>query len=947
MPGGHFQGGSYSPTMYTSDGERNSTEDSDKPEWLKELMMKKGTAGRASSSLVMLVDRNRAASSGEPLKQSTQESKCEGTKAVSQVIHPYKAETSNVNTPGGLYTRPDEFTASRALTFHRVGLQARGGGSVPGTEESVQTKVAMISGVPVSASSSGLFPLKRGPQLDFLQYSSSVGHGHTSTSDSRVSLATKKPADKMGEDYTPNLNEQSEVNGYGSTFERSKMNSPTSSSTFSDLSHYQPSSSDESERELEYGPGIVNKLKSKFISISLREKRFKIEGVLRRYSSMEDLLDKNTSMFQTTGLSVLDRPFVAGNRANGNSNLNYSNLKKVKSMETLLLESDHSRKCSLFPITPQPALRVTNQVTVKFPGSGHSPRSMLVNEDLVIIENKANTQGHNASSMEKVFKRRDLNRQTSTPSITDEELPKPDTVRNYKRLFEPLDKKSKTQSNARRKPPVVRAITTSASSKCVSTITSCRPQETAIVQPISKQQDNGEKDLSQNDAVESSCKSKYKYAKHSAKEPLTNGNQSPTHFETEVTKERTYLMMNDGHEENDVVMSSTKDTLDRICSADLNMTFGGVKSPRESSAEKGSDPTVIANSSCAFTSDVSSKVTPPLQRKLDEKPVANIKPIPKSSQSASVHSSKENWSTSHAIITKGAEVEMVPVEVKDDELEGVSTSKNVDVNRTDFILAAKEISPLTDSEVGDILKPTALIGSKKPTWQKPPPSTSSVVFDFRGKSVKANVALTPAPFGCKPIKIARKVRVDGKESKNGLVNGMMVDETDGNDLDDENLEFEDPGLSVDLPHPSGIYFEGENVIIGKGSLLTTRNKNLTTQFDDNATSTYEYPSETCGSNSSPSDELPKEMALAQENKEPKSGLAHPVAGSLGSYTPTVLSSNSDTFELGVSRPIHRENLFPAPEHESTNTENDEEMLKPADPEEISSWSSSTTSDLLF
>ncbi|XP_013779573.1 uncharacterized protein LOC106464015 [Limulus polyphemus] len=945
MPGGHFQGGSQSPTMYTSDGERNSAEDSDKPEWLKELMMKKGAAGRASSSLVMLVDRNRAASSGEPLKQSTQESKCEGTKAVSQVIHPSKAETSNVNTPGGLYTRPDEFAASRALTFHRVGIQARGGGSVPGTEESVQTKVEMISGVPVSASSSGLFPLKRGPQLDFLQCSSSVGHGHTSTSDSRASLTTKKPADKMGEDYTPNLNEQSEVNGYGSTSERSKMNSPTSSSTFSDLSHYQPSSSDESERELEYGPGIVDKLKSKFISISLKEKRFKIEGVLRRYSSMENLLDKDTTMFQATGLSAPDRLFVAGNRANGNSSLNYSNLKKVKSMETLLLESDQSRKRSLFPITPQPALRVTNQVTVKFPGSSHSPRSMLVNEDVVIIENKANTQGHNASSMEKVFKRRDLNRQTSTPSITDDELPKPDTVRNYKRLFEPLDKKSKTQSNVRRKPPVVRAITTSTGSKCVNTITSCSPQETAIVQPISKQQDNEEKDLSQNDGVESSCKSKYKYAKHSAKEPLTNGNQSQTHFETEVTKERTYLVLNDGHEENDVV-SSTKDTLDRISSANLNMTFGGVKSAREGGVEKGSEPAAITNSSCAFISDVSSKVTPPVQRKLDEKPVANIKPIPKSSQSASVHSSKENWSTSHAIITKGDEVKMVPVEVKGDELEGISTSKNVDVNRSDSPLAANKITPLTDSEAGDILKPTALIGNKKPTWQKPPPSTSSVVFDFRGKSVKANVALTPAPFGCKPIKVARRVRVDGKESKNGLVNGMMV-ETDGNDLDDEDLEFEDPGLGADLPHPSGIFFEGENVIIGKGSLLTTRNKNLSTQFDDSATSTYEYPSGTCGSNNSPSDELPKEMVLAQENKELKSSLAHPVAGSLSSYTPTVLSSNSDTFELGVSRPIHRETLPPAPQQESTNSENDEEMLKPADPEDISSWSSSTTSDLLF
>lgn len=36
---------------------------------------------------------------------------------------------------------------------------------------------------------------------------------------------------------------------------------------------------------------------------------------------------------------------------------------------------------------------------------------------------------------------------------------------------------------------------------------------------------------------------------------------------------------------------------------------------------------------------------------------------------------------------------------------------------------------------------------------------------------------------------------------------------------------------------------GDNVIVGKGSLLITRNKQLSIKFDDSSTLTFEYPSE--------------------------------------------------------------------------------------------------------
>lgn len=40
-----------------------------------------------------------------------------------------------------------------------------------------------------------------------------------------------------------------------------------------------------------------------------------------------------------------------------------------------------------------------------------------------------------------------------------------------------------------------------------------------------------------------------------------------------------------------------------------------------------------------------------------------------------------------------------------------------------------------------------------------------------------------------------------------------------------------------------LMFEGDNVIIGTGSLLTRRNKHLRIQFNESSTLTYEYPSE--------------------------------------------------------------------------------------------------------
>ncbi|CAG2166294.1 unnamed protein product [Oppiella nova] len=68
-------------------------------------------------------------------------------------------------------------------------------------------------------------------------------------------------------------------------------------------------------------------------------------------------------------------------------------------------------------------------------------------------------------------------------------------------------------------------------------------------------------------------------------------------------------------------------------------------------------------------------------------------------------------------------------------------------------------------------------------------------------------------------------------------------------------------------------------------------------------------------------------------------------GSLGSYKPTLIDT---PFELGVSR-THKTNAEIIASDVNSSTNSDEtDLIKPANPDETSSWStSSTASDLLF
>ncbi|XP_015783374.1 probable serine/threonine-protein kinase DDB_G0282963 [Tetranychus urticae] len=231
------------------------------------------------------------------------------------------------------------------------------------------------------------------------------------------------------------------------------------------------------------------------------------------------------------------------------------------------------------------------------------------------------------------------------------------------------------------------------------------------------------------------------------------------------------------------------------------------------------------------------------------------------------------------------------------------------------------------------------------TTKSPATAGTTMIFDFRGKNVKANVAVHSPPFSV--------VRPPTTKS------------------DDNEDDFNYTG-STEVPQPSGIIFKGENVVIDGGSLLVKRNKKLTLTFNDKATSTFEYPSEasfideplsfssisSTSSNSSIKSESTSstssdESSVIQQQSNGSSlknntTLGSSFSGGLASYKPTFLSGESASFQLGVSRVIKEEN-----DKICKSTDEDEEsgkfnMLKPAEPSETSSWSTSSTAlDLLF
>lgn len=602
---------------------------------------------------------------------------------------------------------------------------------------------------------------------------------------------------------------------------------------------YPPTPDEEKEEELEYGPGIVNKLRTRFLTISLKQNR----GTIRRSCSMENLLDQDrlskSSMFPQT-------KFNANNKdtEERKSNAILGNLKRAKSMDTLLMDLQQSE--------PVPVPEINGDIK-KEP---------------------------------KIVRRRDgcLNR--TGPTICDEELPKPDTVKTYKRMFEPAESRRGSYS---RRPPVLRASAKSGSlsvSKINGVSSSAKVNGTVSKSKISAKQsppvkaqleselisnDNSKKPLVNGEHSIPLCNGNYVKATPMkvTDSSLCNGKVEKKTAEKDMNGHSTCKKNLYNNQKNGVVCNGNSSPLKELIKTQTNEDF--VKPEVKKLVNQTYK---VLNGSETLVPRVLNGLTgkpkvPPNRPAF----IKNVRPVSKTAElngidkkSPSIPKLKPVPHTIHKKIPEVAKPEVkrrleetviseprlngeVIKESKDGEIkktkltndskivlennkwnvEKVET-KVTEVDKTDFNPKKEVEKEVPNHMNGNIVDSEILAINHKPeslevkTDPKPVKKqqladsiTTSMVFDFRGKDVVPHVAVLPVPFGCKALHPKKKsLLIDGKEAPNGS----------SAPSDDEEEYHGD----YSVPAPSGVVFEGENIKIGKGSILSIRNKDVSIFF---------------------------------------------------------------------------------------------------------------------
>ena len=191
-----------------------------------------------------------------------------------------------------------------------------------------------------------------------------------------------------------------------------------------------PSLSNCEDEDLSYGPGIVSKLKNRYLSLAMRETRSR--PALRKFSSLEDLLDADDSecTWSEKNKSV---PKVRGNITSPPGGKREA-MKRTRSMDSLSFRNNkENNESNNIPKSKSTSSRLNNSVAAS-----------LGKEDIIIIERQVEIP-HTRIEEKLAYNHAPqldtdmpmLARKAPQPPLTgEEELPPPDTVKQVKQLFE-------------------------------------------------------------------------------------------------------------------------------------------------------------------------------------------------------------------------------------------------------------------------------------------------------------------------------------------------------------------------------------------------------------------------------------------------------------------------------------------------------------------------------
>ncbi|XP_029676603.1 uncharacterized protein LOC115243612 [Formica exsecta] len=220
----------------------------------------------------------------------------------------------------------------------------------------------------------------------------------------------------------------------------------------------------DSSEELQYGPGIVNKLKSKYLNLTLRETNKSRASVqrFRRAASLEDLLDRDDDEASShEKQSAIGRKYtkrsggLTGGGGGGvvapktdryrNATRGNDSMKRARSVETLMrynsVTTDEPIMRQLVPVT-RPATNGMRQEPV-------NDHIILVDRTSVKIENR----------LGELERPKPINKpKRIKPILAETERPPPDLVKTTMRIFEGSAKKVKPKGEVAAKVATFKTI---------------------------------------------------------------------------------------------------------------------------------------------------------------------------------------------------------------------------------------------------------------------------------------------------------------------------------------------------------------------------------------------------------------------------------------------------------------------------------------------------------
>ncbi|XP_063216261.1 nascent polypeptide-associated complex subunit alpha, muscle-specific form [Bacillus rossius redtenbacheri] len=726
----------------------------------------------------------------------------------------------------------------------------------------------------------------------------------------------------------------------------------------------------DSSEELQYGPGIVNRLRSKYLSLALRETQNRPSlSNIRRYSSLENILDNDLETGKPQIRNQLatkkadagmrtEQRFRTFNRSSRES------MKRARSVETL------HRYDSRFNNISNDGL----DVTVGFPSrvqagpqdvNKNRPVSMinpLVNEELIIIENKQKMEPKKHESKpptkEKAPPAPRKSRTLTVPA--EKELPPPDAVKQKLKIFESTQvpvRSSKTfnvnkvnSSNninsvsglkapkanfshaaipkpaLSPKPNVVEKIPFPAPTspvslrkvalvdECISSVTSPSHMSRPNMLHIEPDSSPTSPNLSPASGRKLKSPSPVPTGRSSHKQVVTDGVPTPS-LQSRLTNGDAPVKdsSSEGEDTCEVVVKVSQAALENIRKDGASTSFSFHSAGDKPKSHLPSARTAVskprAPSPVPRTPSPVPRTPSPVPRALSLVPPTP--PLVPRTPSPVPRAPSPVLAPS-PIEPRGRQVGVI---------RPILTGQPREVEQN-----LEQTTKKAGSDVSSEAKALGLWDKKKP-WNQ---QQNTVVFNFSGRK-------DPVPDYIENDGIIlRSKRYKPKAGEAGVVLlGASADESSDWDAEEQRGP----------PSPCDVVFEGGDVLInGRSSLARhprrPRLHQLRITFSEVLTSTFEYPSEAS---------LLEEQTVPPLAPSLPSAPSMPSGGSsLASYTPSKAQLGSEDFQLGITRTAPVAVTVPAaPVLDARELDAEETYLTPAQDADTVAWSAETAADLLF